>query len=90
MFAVGFTLTPAREGLDEELDSTVVADIFWSLALSGDGLEHIHVDPNAGHLEITLFVMAGDRDSADHAALNLCRRVLNLTPTLAGWEVLVR
>jgi hypothetical protein len=88
MYAVGFVLSPARNDARNEVDTATLTDIFWSLTVPGDGLEHVHVSTVAGHLDITLFVQADGLLSAVRAARILCQRVVDLTPTLDGWAIL--
>ncbi|MBF9133309.1 hypothetical protein I0C86_30740 [Plantactinospora sp. S1510] len=88
MYAVAFTLRQARDGARAGADAATLTDVFWSLAMACDNLEHVHVSTVAGQIEVTLFVQAGDQMGAEHAALALCRRVVDRTPLLAGWAIL--
>ncbi|GAA3427979.1 hypothetical protein ACWDTT_11045 [Streptosporangium sandarakinum] len=86
MYMVAASLT-APEGSPSP-DGTVVSDVFWSLALPEDGLEHLRLATHRpARVDLVVFLRAPGEQEATKAARRLCDRVIATSSVLSGWRV---
>jgi hypothetical protein len=86
-------LTPPGAGVVHPVSPDTVLDILWAAALPGDRLEHIRArpGPRAPDLDLVLFHRSRPTTEPEpattaHTSLQLCRRAIQSSPTLSGWN----
>ena len=90
-------LTPPDAGTRHQIISPQLAvDILWAAVLPGDRLEHItaRAGPRPSDIDLALFHRTRSEseqatDVPDHPALRLCRRAIQRSPALTGWNVTI-
>jgi hypothetical protein len=65
-----------------------VVDLIWLHAAPPDGIKHIHARAGPGRIEVVMFVVASQQDIGDYVARAVCRRAVDATPALRGWQIL--
>ena len=86
MYAIAVSLA-LEVGEPAVLTDDALAEVFRSLSVPSDGLEHLRTRVGADVIELGLVLRATGIPEAAAAALRLCEHVLGMEPALSGWTV---
>ncbi|MDH6142983.1 MULTISPECIES: hypothetical protein [Kitasatospora] len=84
MYLITLQLTGPTGAL---LDARILTELIDSYSGPVDRVEHLRVHCAPGRADLALFLLADDPSAADRAARGVCRRSLERTPWLAGWQL---
>lgn len=81
------TLIATEAATRHWLQPQIVVDILWAMATPADRLEHLHSKSISNRIDLTLFHRTTNPTEAQAAAVRLCQRALEHSPSLQGWAL---
>jgi hypothetical protein len=87
VYAIAVSLAFEAGEPEVRFTDTTLVEVFRSLSVPADGLEHLRSRVGTDTMDVVLFLRAGGVAEATAAAVRLCDRVLDVEPVLRGWTV---